>query len=104
MTSPKKKTKPAFNLKMSYLDQAIRSMPREANINNNIEKIVYLDQDFTTFEYFLTGKYNRPEKIDLEAYLQAEMKAKMQIERDGLVSEDIQNFLSSYEKPLMQCE
>ena len=32
------------------------------------------------------------------------MKAKMQIERDGEVSNDIQNFLESYEKPLMQCE
>ena len=43
MTSPKKKMKPAFNLKMSYLDMALRSMPREANINNNIENIMYLD-------------------------------------------------------------
>ena len=79
-------------------------MPRNYDINENVEKIVYLDQDFTTFEYFLTGKYQRPEKIDLEAYLQAEIKAKRAVENGQEISDDLQRFLNSYEKPLMQCE
>ena len=62
---------------MSFLKEAVKTLNTETDINKNIEEIIYLDQDFTTFEYFLTGKYRRPMKINLDQYNQAEMTAKL---------------------------